>query len=60
MKIQYDAIKACHVVPSTVKNNIMPAVICNFLYFEGKTMIYKKMQSTEKQKKNNQIAKISI
>ena len=51
VKIQYDAIKACHVVPSTV-NNIMPTVICKFLYFEDKKMILwtKKTQSTEKQK----------
>ena len=44
VKIQYDAIKACHVVPSTV-NNIMPTVICKFLYFEDKTMIYKKRRA---------------
>ena len=47
VKIQYDAI----VVPSTVNKNIMPTIICKFLYFEDKTMIYK-TQSTEKQKKS--------
>ena len=29
MKIKYDAIKAYHVVPSTVNNNIMPNVVSN-------------------------------
>ena len=58
VKFQYDAIKACHVVPSTV-NNIMPTVICKFLYFEDKTMIYKKRRAL-RNKKIKQIAKISI
>ena len=50
MKIQYDAIKACHVVPSTVNNNIMPTVICMLLYFEDKTMIYKKRRALRNRK----------
>ena len=58
VKIQHDAIKACHVVPST-GNNIMPTVICKFLYFEDKTMIYKKRIAL-RNKKIKQIAKISI
>ena len=50
VKIQYDAIKACHVVPSTVNNNIMPTVICKFLYFVDK-LIYKKRRALRNKKK---------
>ena len=45
VKFQYVAIKACHVVPSTVNNNILPTVI-----FEDKTMIYKKRRALRNKK----------
>ena len=40
IKLAFCDIKACHIVPGTFKGNSMPTVICKFLYFAVKNLIW--------------------
>ena len=42
IKLPYDSIKACHILPGILNDNVLPTVICKFLYFDHKNDIWKK------------------
>ena len=42
IKLPYDSIKACHILPGKLKDNVLPTIICKFLYFDHKNDVWKK------------------
>ena len=52
IKLAYCDIKACHIVPGTLKGNSMPTVICKFLYFADKNLIWTKKRKLRNVKNN--------
>ena len=60
MKIQHDANKASHFVPSSVHNNIIPTVICKFLHFEERKIGYKKIRALRNKKNQLNCKKVYL